>query len=117
MRLKSLVFGLGIMALTHCASAMEPLRKTDRVVFIGDSITDGFTCPLMVQQTLGEAGQPVPKLINAGVASDTADLVVKRFERDVLSHKPTLAFLSIGVNDALRDVTLESYQVSIKTIA
>jgi len=91
-------------------------RAGERILFIGDSITDGHTCPLLVRQALADAGKPVPKCINAGVASDTAALVRKRLERDVLVHKPTLATLSIGVNDALRQVRPEDYQADVTAI-
>ena len=40
-----------------------------RIVFLGDSITDGHTLPLLLRQALG-AGAPA--CINAGVAGDTA---------------------------------------------
>lgn len=31
-----------------------------RIVFVGDSITDGHTYPQLVRQALAEAGRPVP---------------------------------------------------------
>ena len=61
-----------------------------RLVFVGDSITDGHTLPLLVRQALADAKKPVPVVINAGVAGDTAAGMRKRLERDVLSRKPTL---------------------------
>lgn len=88
----------------------------ERIVFIGDSITDGHTCPLLVRQALANAKKPVPTCINAGVASDTAALVRKRLERDVLVHKPTLATLSIGVNDVFRKVKPEDYEADVRAI-
>jgi lysophospholipase L1-like esterase len=93
-----------------------PAWAGERIVFIGDSITDGHTCPLLVRQALADAKKPVPTCINAGVASDTAALVRKRLERDVLVHKPTLATLSIGPNDAFRQVKVEDYQADVTAI-
>jgi lysophospholipase L1-like esterase len=91
-------------------------KRPERIVFIGDSITDGHTCPLLVRQAFAEAGKPVPVCINAGVASDTAALVRKRLERDVLVHKPTLATLSIGINDVLHKVKPEDYEADVAAI-
>jgi acyl-CoA thioesterase-1 len=90
--------------------------RPQRIVFVGDSITDGGTCPLLVRQALAEAGKPVPVCINAGVASDTAKDVRKRLERDVLVHKPTLVTLSIGPNDVFRKVTPADYEADVGAI-
>ncbi len=57
-----------------------------RIVFLGDSITDGHTYPLLIQQALREAGQPVPLAINAGIGGDTAEGMRARLDRDVLSR-------------------------------
>src|SRR6266581_9333099 len=81
-------------------AAAEPLR----VVFLGDSITDGNTYPLLIRQALQEAGKPAPVCINAGVGGDTAEAMGNRIERDVLVHKPSVAALSAGITDALQKV-------------
>lgn len=91
-------------------------KRPERTVFVGDSITDGNTYPLLIHQALAEAEKPVPICIDAGVASDTAALVRKRLDRDVLVHKPTLVTLSIGVNDALRKVKPEDYEADVTAI-
>lgn len=90
---------------------------SQRIVFIGDSITDGHTYPLMVQQALRESGAPVPVVINAGIGGDTAEGMSQRIERDVLVHKPTLVTLSAGINDASRKVPLAEYSASVTAIA
>jgi lysophospholipase L1-like esterase len=95
---------------------MQPPGASDRIVFVGDSITDGFTYPLMIQQALTEARCPVPAVCNAGVASDTAEMMSQRIERDVLPQRPTVVCLSAGVNDGLRGVTVEAYASSVTAI-
>lgn len=104
------------LAALICVPLCPLTLRAERIVFIGDSITDGHTYPLLVRQALAEAGKPVSVCINAGVASDTAALVRKRLDRDVLAHKPTLVTLSIGVNDALRKVTPEDYEADVNAI-
>ena len=87
-------------------------QQEDRIVFLGDSITDGHTLPLLVQQALKS-----PRCINAGVAGDTAAGMLKRLERDVLSRKPTRVVLSAGINDVFHKVTPEAYERDLRAIA
>ncbi len=70
-----------------------------------------------MRQALADARKPVPVVINAGVAADTAAGMRKRLERDVLSHKPTLVLLSAGVNDVLHGVKAEDYESEVVAIA
>src|SRR5687768_1190336 len=60
-----------------------------RVVLLGDSITDGLTYQLLLEQALIEAGFQNPVLLNAGVGGDTAKGMSERVERDVLARNPT----------------------------
>ncbi len=103
--------------LVAAGGLADEAAKPQRIAFIGDSITDGFTYPLLVQQALREAGRPVPVCIDAGVASDTAQLMRKRLERDVLARHPTLATLSVGVNDVNRSVPLADFEADVRAIA
>jgi acyl-CoA thioesterase I len=86
----------------------------DRLVFLGDSITDGHTMPLLVAQALGDRA---PVCINAGVAGDTAAGMRKRLERDVLPRRPTRVALSVGINDALRKVPAAAYEADVTAIS
>ncbi|MFW5858122.1 MAG: SGNH/GDSL hydrolase family protein [Planctomycetota bacterium] len=88
----------------------------ERIVFLGDSITDGFTYPLLVRQALAEAGLPAPTVINAGIGGDTAAGMAARLDRDVLVHRPDLVTLSVGINDVLRDVPLDAYEAKVRAI-
>ena len=96
------------------ASAREEVPP--RIVFFGDSITDGNTYPLLIRQALQEAGKHAPICTNAGVASDTAKDVRKRLRRDAYLGWATQITLSIGVNDALRKVTPEDYEADVTAI-
>jgi lysophospholipase L1-like esterase len=104
--------------LALCLGADQPGDKMPRrIVFLGDSITDGNTYPLLIRQALAEAGRPVPVCINAGVAGDTAAGMRKRLERDVFPHRPTLVTLSAGINDVLHKVKPEDYEKDVRAIA
>ena len=85
----------GTAPLTLPTTGSAPLR----IVCLGDSITDGHTYPLLVQQALAEAGKPVPVMINAGVGGDGVVGMCNRLERDVLSFQPDLVIVSAGLND------------------
>lgn len=91
-------------------------HMSPRVVFMGDSITDGFSYPLLALQALQAAGRPVPVGINAGIGGDTASGMRQRLDRDVLAFKPQQVTLSVGVNDAARSVPLEAYQADVEAI-
>jgi lysophospholipase L1-like esterase len=89
----------------------------ERIVFLGDSITDGDTYPQLVRQALAEAGKDAPICINAGIGGDTAAGMLKRLDRDVLSRKPTLVTLSAGINDSRGPVSEASFERDITAIA
>ena len=85
--------------------------RQERIVFLGDSITDGHTLPLLVRQATGAI------CINAGVAGDTAAGMRKRLERDVLPRRPDRVALSVGINDVLRSVSAAEYEADVAAIS
>ena len=89
-----------LLCLIACsASAAPTTRPAQRIACLGDSITDGFTYPLLVQQSLREAKQPVPIMINAGYGGDGVVGMRKRLDRDVFAYHPDLVIVSAGIND------------------
>ncbi len=99
-----------ILALTGRANA------TEKIVFLGDSITDGHTYPQLVAQALKQAKIQVPTIVNAGIGGDTAAGMLKRLDRDVFIHKPTLMTLSVGINDSGR-VSVADFERDVTAIA
>jgi lysophospholipase L1-like esterase len=87
------------------------IPQEERIVFLGDSITDGHTLPLLVRQAAGAT------CINAGVAGDTASSMRKRLERDVLPRRPGRVALSVGINDVLRNVSASEYEADVAAIS
>jgi lysophospholipase L1-like esterase len=67
-----------------------PAAGTDRVVFIGDSITDGW--PL-------DKSFPGKPYINRGISGQTAPQMVLRFRQDVIDLKPKVVLILAGTND------------------
>ncbi|HXX93648.1 MAG TPA: GDSL-type esterase/lipase family protein [Planctomycetota bacterium] len=95
---------LGILIAGH--------QPGERIVFLGDSITDGHTLALLVEQALRG-----PRALNAGVAGDTAQGMLQRLDRDVLSRRPTRVVLSVGINDLFHQVSAEAYARDVTAIA
>ena len=95
---------------------VAPPTKSDRIVCLGDSITDGHTLIVLVRQAILDAKETPPVFINAGIGGDTAAGMRRRLDRDVFVHRPTLVTLSVGVNDVLRDVPLASYEADVAAI-
>ena len=100
----SVKFLLPFVALfaSHSAIGAEEfaLRDGDTVVFLGDSITASRTYGKIIENytLLRFPGRKV-RFVNAGVGGDTAAGGLKRLERDVLVHKPTVLIVAFGVND------------------
>jgi acyl-CoA thioesterase-1 len=114
-RLSLMLLFLMVGACVACPRL--PPTAADRIVCLGDSITDGCTYPQILIQALREAGKPVPTLVCAGVASDTAPQMAARLENTVLVFRPTLVTFCAGANDALRGVSPDHYGRALREIA
>jgi lysophospholipase L1-like esterase len=113
-----------LLALAALLSGCHPVPQAKlpppaaaRVVCLGDSITDGCTYPQILLQALKEAGRPVPTIVCAGVASDTAPQMAARLERSVLCFEPDIVTFSAGTNDSLRGVAPAAYETALREIA
>ena len=99
------------------ARPLAPPKATDRIVCLGNSITDGYTYGQIIMQALKEAGKPVPPVIGAGVASDTAPQMAARLDKTVLVFKPSIVTFSAGTNDSLRGIAPGQYEQSLREIS
>jgi lysophospholipase L1-like esterase len=79
---------------------MEPFSKGERVVFVGNSITDGghYHSYIWLYYMTHFPNRPMI-MFNAGVGGDVAEQILNRFPYDVLLHKPTTVTLTFGMND------------------
>lgn len=103
---------LTLLTLLSCASLHADcmLKPGDRMVFLGDSITEQriYTRYVMDYFALRYPGERI-EFRNAGWVNDTAPGGLKRLERDVLALKPTVVSICYGMNDA----GVTSYKQSI----
>ena len=67
-----------------------PAKGEDRVVFLGDSITDGWKLAEMFP------GKPY---VNRGISGQTTSQMLIRFRPDVIALKPKVVVILAGTND------------------
>jgi lysophospholipase L1-like esterase len=93
----------------RAAFAQEVEAKQGAVVFLGDSITQGWG-PLL------ETSFPGMKTANRGISGDTTRGMLIRLEQDVLSLKPAAVVLLMGTNDLEESATPEVIASNLKLI-
>lgn len=75
-------------------------KPNDRIVFLGDSITEQYQYSSYIELYLTTR---MPKgnftFINAGIGGDTANGGANRFNDHVLAEKPTAVTINFGMND------------------
>ncbi|WP_225743411.1 SGNH/GDSL hydrolase family protein [Marinilactibacillus sp. Marseille-P9653] len=94
------------------------IKPQDKILFIGDSITDvdrdrsnpndlGKGYPLMVAAEL-QAGLPEEKLTfyNKGIAGDKVVDLKARWEEDCLDLNPDIVSILVGINDSSHQLNL-----------
>jgi len=104
------------------------LKKGDRVVFLGDSITAAGAGKTGYITFIGEHLQSKHadleiKLIGAGVSGNKVPDLQKRLDSAVLSKKPTVVVIYIGINDVWhgekdpsRGTSKEKFEEGLKEI-
>jgi lysophospholipase L1-like esterase len=98
----SLVF-LALVLLVGCAAGI-PLRKGNRIVFFGDSITEQGVKPngyIMLVKNELNARHPDQEIeiIGTGVSGDRVPDLVRRVAEDVIDPRPAIVVIYIGIND------------------
>ena len=115
-------------ALVGCAASGHFLHQGERIVFLGDSITQLGVKPngyvTLIADTLRirypELGAEV---IGAGVSGNKVPDLQRRLQKDVIDKRPTLVFIYIGINDVwhwvtpgLKGTTREEYESGLRQI-
>lgn len=79
------------------------IQKPVKVIFFGDSITRAGVNPggyiTLMQEAVKESTNPKYELIGAGIGGNKVYDLFLRFEDDVLSKKPDVVVVYVGVND------------------
>jgi len=86
-----------------------------RVVFFGDSITEGVVeasyLALLANRVSADSRMRGLELINAGVGGDTVINLARRMERDVLAQSPEWVVIFIGINDCTTALRRHAFPV------
>ncbi len=119
----------GLAASARAADAPPvPLVKGDRIVFLGDSITEQGAGPkgfvTLIRRALQEKHKDLGiEVIGAGVSGNKVPDIQGRLERDVLAKKPTLVVIYIGINnvwhgekDPSKGTSKEKYEAGLRNV-
>lgn len=103
------------------------LKKDDRIVFFGDSLTyyGGIDGPKqhvskgyvkIVQESLDKSHKDLGVKVDwVATGGHTVPDLLKRLDKDVLSKKPTIVVIQIGCNDARR-LAKETFKSSLEEL-
>ncbi|TFF38186.1 SGNH/GDSL hydrolase family protein [Mucilaginibacter psychrotolerans] len=82
------------------AQTIKPFKAGDRVVFTGNSITDGGHYHAYIWlYYLTHFPNRRMQFFNAGIGGDVARQMYERLDGDVFAKKPTVVTLTFGMND------------------
>jgi lysophospholipase L1-like esterase len=126
---RSLILAAAVALLPFHLPAQDPaarqlqLKKGDRIIFFGDSLTalalkdpnvpEGKGYVSLVRAALKDRGVEVDAVATGG--HKVTDLL-KRVDQDVLAKKPTIVVIQIGVNDAGAGVTPELFKAQLEEL-
>jgi isoamyl acetate esterase len=90
---------------TATGADTEPvaLKKGDRIIFLGDSITEagvgakGYVS--LVKKALAKHKDLGVDVVGAGISGNKVPDLQRRLVRDVLANKPSIVVIYIGIND------------------
>ncbi|MFC1583102.1 SGNH/GDSL hydrolase family protein [Candidatus Neomarinimicrobiota bacterium] len=100
--LLSVMLGLG--SVLACFSPSVTLQSGDRIIFLGDSITQMGDEPggyvSLVRDTLAARHPGLDlEVIGAGISGNKVPDLQERLSTDVLALRPSVVFIYIGIND------------------
>lgn len=103
MKMKNLIlfYLLFLSASFAIAQEITPFKNGDRVVFLGNSITDGGHYHSYIWlYYMTRFPEMRLTVMNAGIGGDQAIDMVRRLDGDVFSKKPTVLITTFGMNDS-----------------
>jgi lysophospholipase L1-like esterase len=114
--------------LVGCAASQNFLHHDERIVFLGDSITQLGVKPNGYVTLIGDTlrmkyAERNAEVIGAGISGNKVPDLQRRLQKDVLDKKPTLVFIYIGINDVwhwvtpgLKGTTKEDFESGLRQI-
>ncbi len=107
------------------AAYQSGLKENDRIIFFGDSITQLGENPggyvRLIRDTLTAKYKDLNlDVVGAGISGHKVPDLIARLDKDVLSKKPTIVVIYIGINDVwhwdlkIGGTTKEKYEEGLK---
>ena len=100
------LIGLGVALALNTQTEMlfaQSLKKNDRIVFLGDSITQGGDGHdkgyVRIVRKVVEEKFPGIEVIGAGISGNKVPDLQRRLDKDVIDKNPTIVVIYIGIND------------------
>ena len=91
------------------------LEGVKRILFYGDSLTDGSSYPDYVVNALnGRYPDAGFRILNSANCGNTTKDLLNRFQADVLDRHPDLVVICIGANDCNTKLPLQSYRDNLE---
>jgi lysophospholipase L1-like esterase len=90
--------------MTSCTGERMLLRKGERILFLGDSITELGVKPngyvaLLKEDLSARYSDLELDIIGAGISGNKVTDLENRLSKDVIERKPTIVVIYIGIND------------------
>lgn len=100
---------MALLFLAACFASKIDLNPGDRIIFLGDSITRQGDQPggyvTIVRDTLTARHPDLGlEIIGAGVSGNKVPDIRERLHRDVLSKRPAVVFIYVGINDVWHSI-------------
>jgi lysophospholipase L1-like esterase len=118
-----LVLPCAALAQDDPAERKIELKKGDKIIFFGDSLTalavkdskvpEGKGYVPLVREALKDRGVEVDAVATGG---HRVPNLLARVDKDVLAKKPTIVVIQIGVNDAGSGVTPEMFKAQLEEL-
>lgn len=108
---------LPIFLLAVLLQPYDAFSALKRIVFLGDSLTDGYgvakedAYPSLVAKKLKAAGHEV-EIINSSISGSTSASAVSRLKWN-LRAKPDILVLALGANDGLRGLDVKELKKNL----
>ncbi|MDE1192999.1 MAG: hypothetical protein PW786_12775 [Arachidicoccus sp.] len=94
-----------VLSVLFCLSAraqdIQVFKSGDRIAFLGNSITHGghYHSYIWLYYMTHFPDRKI-QIFNCGIGGDVAGQMYNRLDIDVFAKKPTIIFLTFGMNDA-----------------
>jgi len=99
------------------ASLPAPAPGENRVVFMGDSITEGWGMKATATSPTRGEFFPGKPYVNRGISGQTSPQMLVRFRQDVIEVKPAVVVILAGTNDVAENTGKMTLQETLGNIA